>query len=68
MTPRIALIAAAPLLLLSACEEEAAIPEGDDGREASGEVLEGSISDDMLPIAETRSQPPLRAGEEGDDD
>ena len=49
---------AAPLtlLLLSACGEK-----GNDAAQGSpgGEVLEGSISDAMLPLDTVRSQPPL---------
>lgn len=55
---------AAPLLLaLSACSEEPAPAAVDGEREASGEVLEGTISDAMLPVDELRSQPPLAAPE-----
>jgi len=43
------------LALLAACNEEPA----DDGRAASGEVLEGTISDAMLPVDRVRSEPPL---------
>jgi len=43
------------LALLAACGGEAS----DDGRAASGEVLEGTISDAMLPIDRVRSEPPL---------
>ncbi|MCB2066335.1 MAG: hypothetical protein KDE15_06810 [Erythrobacter sp.] len=50
---------AAPLLLLVACSDEDAALSEDDGREASGEVLEGSISDAMLPLEEVQSQAPL---------
>lgn len=48
----------APALLLGACGDDS-IDVSDDGREASGEVLEGSISDAMLPLEELRSQAPL---------
>ena len=44
-----------PLALLAACNEEPT----DDGRAASGEVLEGTISDAMLPVDRVRSEPPL---------
>ncbi|RIV85054.1 hypothetical protein [Aurantiacibacter zhengii] len=51
---------AAPLLLaLSACNDEPEVDTQDDGREASGEVLEGTISDAMLPLDQVRSQAPL---------
>ena len=42
--------------LVAACGGEAS---DDDGRLASGEVLEGTISDAMLPIDRVRSEPPL---------
>jgi len=51
------LLAMPALALLAACGGEA--PTDDDGRAASGEVLEGSISDEMLPIDRVRSEPPL---------
>ena len=57
---RLALIAVAPLVLLAACGDDAEVSTEDDGREASGEVLEGSISDAMLPIDQVRSQAPQR--------
>jgi hypothetical protein len=44
-----------PLALLAACNEEPT----DDGRAASGEVLEGTISDAMLPLDRVQSEPPL---------
>ena len=43
-------------VLLAACGDAA---EDDDGRTAGGQVLEGSISDSMLPLDTVRSQPPL---------
>ena len=44
-------------LPLAACGEEA--PERtNDAREATGEVLGGSISDDMLPLDQLQSQSP----------
>ena len=67
MITRSTLAFALPLLLaLSACEDEPEIAVEDDGREASGEVLEGSISDEMIPLDQVRSQPPLAAPEEGE--
>lgn len=54
------LLFAAPLALLAACGEEAPT---DDGRAATGEVLEGTISDAMLPVDRVRSQAPLAAPE-----
>lgn len=52
-------------LLLAACGDEPEVPEDDDGRSASGEVLEGTISDDMLALDKVRSQAPLLQEEEG---
>jgi len=55
---------AVPLLAafaLAACGDEPEAVSADDGRGAEGEVLGGSISDDMLPLDQLRSQsPPLR--------
>ncbi len=49
-----------PALLLSACGDDTSTPaaKGDE-RTASGEVLEGTISDAMLPLDTVTSQPPL---------
>jgi hypothetical protein len=51
----------APLLFLTACGDEAE-PEADTanatGGEAAGEVLGGTISDDMLPLEELTSTSP----------
>lgn len=55
MTDKRPIVALLPLALLAACNEEAA----DDGRAASGEVLEGTISDAMLPLDRVQSEPPL---------
>lgn len=52
---RIALLPA--LALLAACGDQT--PErADDAREAEGEVLGGTISDEMLPLDQLRSQSP----------
>ena len=51
-----------PLLPLAIAVSLAACGDGpaaDDGRAAPGEVLEGTISDAMLPLDTVRSQPPL---------
>ena len=56
MTDKRLFLALAPLALLAACAEDA---PADDGRSASGEVLEGTISDAMLPIDTVQSEPPL---------
>jgi len=44
------------LALLAAC---GGTSSGNDSRAASGEVLEGTISDEMLPVDRVRSEPPL---------
>ncbi len=48
------------LVFASACSGD--VPDrADDAREAEGEVLGGSISDDMLPLDQLQSQsPPIR--------
>jgi len=51
-----------PLLLLAGCNNK---PSKNDQRSASGEVLQGTISDDMLPLDKLKSQPPLLAPSEG---
>ena len=48
----------APVLLVGACSDESGTPE-DEGGSASSEVLQGSISDEMIPYDRLRSQPPL---------
>ena len=50
-------LALIPLVLLTACQDEVA--EGGDSRSARGEVLEGTISDAMLPLDRVRSEPPF---------
>lgn len=52
-------IATVAVALLAACGEET--PPSEDSRAATGEVLEGTISDAMLPLDQVRSQPPLIA-------
>ena len=44
-----------PLALLAGCNDAPA----DGSRAASGEVLEGTISDAMLPVDTVQSEPPL---------
>ena len=44
-----------PLALLAACNDAPA----DGSRAASGEVLDGTISDAMLPVDTVQSEPPL---------
>lgn len=57
MTDTRLLLALPALALLAACGGDK--PAGDDGRAASGEVLEGTISDEMVPVDRVRSEPPL---------
>lgn len=54
------LIALAAMALLAACNGDAPQQEGG---AASGEVLPGSVSDEMLPYDTVTSQPPLMAPE-----
>lgn len=54
-----ALVWALPLLAVAACDEEA--PDAvasETGGEAAGEVLGGTISDDMIPLEELTSTSP----------
>jgi hypothetical protein len=53
-------ILALALALLAACGGDSPV---DEDRAASGEVLEGTISDAMLPLDRVRSQPPLAEAE-----
>ena len=57
-------------LTLAACGDgNAAAEQADDARDARGEVLGGSISDEMLPLDTVRSQsPPLVEDSSGEDD
>lgn len=57
MRQRSLLVPALACALLAACGGEA--EGGDDDRTASGEVLEGSVSDTMIPLDRLDSQPPL---------
>ncbi len=56
MTDKRLLLALPALALLAACGGKST---GNDGRAASGEVLEGTISDAMVPVDRVRSEPPL---------
>ena len=56
MTDKRLFLAMPALALLAACGGDAPT---DDSRSASGEVLEGTISDAMLPVDRVRSEPPL---------
>jgi hypothetical protein len=55
MTDKRPIVLLLPLALLAGCGEEST----DDSRAASGEVLEGTISDAMLPLDRVQSEPPL---------
>ena len=46
-------------LALAACEQQAADAPAKQGGAASGEVLQGSISDAMIPLEQLDSQAPL---------
>lgn len=54
MNKPVLILAAASLLPLSACSKKP-----DTQAQAGGEILEGSISDAMLPLDTATSQPPL---------
>ena len=58
---------AAVSLLLAGCKDEPAAPGPEnEAQSAEGEVLGGTISDDMLPLGHVTSQaPPLRESETG---
>ena len=47
--------------MLAGCGGNDAAPQGEN---AKGDVLEASVSDDMIPLDTVRSQPPLADGEE----
>lgn len=49
------------IALLAACDSAAPEADAEAARAASGEVLQGSISDAMLPLETLRSQPPVAA-------
>lgn len=52
-------IIVAGAVLLAACQDEASeVATSDEDQSAEGEVLGGTISDDMLPLATRTSQPP----------
>ena len=55
MTGKRLLLPLIPLAWLAACNDAPA----DEGRAATGEVLEGTISDAMLPVDRVTSEPPL---------
>ncbi|MBI1404459.1 MAG: hypothetical protein GC147_14790 [Porphyrobacter sp.] len=49
----------AGVLGLAACEDKPAAPPAEQGGEAAGEVLGGSISDAMIPLEQLESEAPL---------
>ncbi len=55
MTGKRLLVPLIPLAWLAACNDAPA----EEGRAATGEVLEGTISDAMLPVDRVTSEPPL---------
>lgn len=62
--PALALLCAA---MVTGCNEEVEAPAEEGTREGADEVLEGTISDDMLPLDELRSQAPLAEPEPGEE-
>jgi len=56
LTAKRLLFALSPLVLLAGCGKSA---PADDSRSASGEVLEGTVSDEMLPLDTVKSEPPF---------
>lgn len=52
------------LLGLAACSDDPLQRGGDSDLEAKGEILGGTISDDMLPLESVASQSPPMEGEE----
>ena len=55
---KILALAAPAAFLLAGCNGDAEAPADTGEAEESGEVLEGSISDEMLPLDQVRSQAP----------
>jgi hypothetical protein len=47
------------LLPLAACESQPDVATGESGGRAEGEVLGGSISDDMIALEQLRSEAPM---------
>ncbi len=58
--PAIAFVSAAGLaMMLGACGDDPAPATGEGDLEASEDVIEGTISDEMIPLDQVRSQAPL---------
>ena len=58
--PAIAFVSAAGLaMMLGACGDDPAPVTGEGDLEASEDVIEGTISDEMIPLDQVRSQAPL---------
>lgn len=53
-------------LLMAACTQEATSPDEAGESAAAAEVLDGTISDDMLPLGQVRSEAPRAAVEPGE--
>ncbi|MFN4037753.1 MAG: hypothetical protein ACK4IB_00325 [Erythrobacter sp.] len=53
------------LIPLAACDSAPGGPSGETGGRAEGEVLGGTISDDMIPLEQLRSEAPLAPREGG---
>jgi hypothetical protein len=47
------------LIPLAACDSAPGGPSGETGGRAEGEVLGGTISDDMIPLEQLRSEAPM---------
>ncbi len=53
--------------LLSACGDEPVAEVAEEKATAQGEILEGTISDDMLPLESLKSQAPRADGKANED-
>ena len=58
VTTKLAMAAMPALMLLAACGDNGDGADDGTGGDAEGEVLGGTITDDMLPLAQVRSQSP----------
>ena len=64
---RFAMIAIASLALAACSDDPAPVEGSEENLDARGEVLGGTISDDMLPLDTVTSQAPSQAEEAGAD-